>query len=42
LASRIGLFKDGRLVALDTPGEFARSTEPEAQAFLETLKEARG
>jgi len=38
LASRIGLFKDGRLVALDTPREFARSTEPEAQAFLETLK----
>jgi osmoprotectant transport system ATP-binding protein len=38
LASRIGLFKDGRLVALDTPGEFARSTEPEAQAFLETLR----
>ena len=37
LASRIGLFKDGHLVALDTPGEFARSTEPEAQAFLETL-----
>ena len=43
LASRIGLFKDGRLVALDTPREFARSTEPEAQAFLETLKsEVRG
>jgi osmoprotectant transport system ATP-binding protein len=37
LASRIGLFKDGRLVALDTPREFARSTEPEAQAFLKTL-----
>jgi osmoprotectant transport system ATP-binding protein len=37
LASRIGLFKDGHLIALDTPGEFARSTEPEAQAFLETL-----
>ena len=39
LASRIGLFKDGRLVALDTPGEFARSTEPEAQAFLKTMND---
>jgi osmoprotectant transport system ATP-binding protein len=37
LASRIGLFKDGQLIALDTPHEFARSTEPEAQAFLQTL-----
>ena len=39
LASRIGLFKDGRLVALATPGEFARSTEPEAQAFLKTMND---
>ncbi len=38
LASRIGLFKDGQLVALDTPDAFTHSTEPEAQAFLETLE----
>jgi osmoprotectant transport system ATP-binding protein len=38
LASRIGLFKDGRLVALDAPAAFARSTEPEARAFLKTLE----
>ena len=41
LASRIGLFKDGRLVALDTPPAFARSQEPEARAFLETMKDER-
>jgi len=39
LASRIGLFKDGRLVALDTPSEFAESQEPEARAFLETMND---
>jgi osmoprotectant transport system ATP-binding protein len=38
LASRIGLFKDGRLVALDTPDDFARSTDTEARAFLKTLE----
>src|SRR5438128_8285592 len=37
-ASRIGLFKDGRLVALDTPREFARSDDTEARAFLNTLE----
>jgi len=41
LASRIGLFKDGRLVALDTPSAFAESEEPEARAFLETMKDER-
>ena len=41
LASRIGLFKDGRLVALDTPSAFAESEEPEARAFLETMKVER-
>jgi osmoprotectant transport system ATP-binding protein len=39
LASRIGLFKDGRLVALDTPDDFARSTDTEARAFLKTMNE---
>ncbi|HSE97763.1 MAG TPA: ATP-binding cassette domain-containing protein [Blastocatellia bacterium] len=37
LASRIGLFKDGRLVELATPDEFYRSAEPEARAFIESL-----
>ncbi len=37
LASRIGLFKDGRLVELAAPDEFARSESAEAKAFLETL-----
>jgi osmoprotectant transport system ATP-binding protein len=37
LATRIGLFKDGRMVALDTPDEFARSSEPEARAFVDSL-----
>ena len=39
LASRIGLFKDGRLVVLDTPEEFRRSDDPEAQAFLQTMND---
>jgi osmoprotectant transport system ATP-binding protein len=38
LASRIGLFKDGRLVVLAAPAEFAASDDPEAKAFLETLR----
>jgi osmoprotectant transport system ATP-binding protein len=37
LASRIGLMQDGRLVVLDTPQEFAKSTHPEAQTFLRTM-----
>ncbi|HET9529827.1 MAG TPA: ATP-binding cassette domain-containing protein [Blastocatellia bacterium] len=39
LASRIGLFKDGRLVELAPPYEFASSDEPEARAFIESLGE---
>jgi osmoprotectant transport system ATP-binding protein len=39
LASRIGLFKDGRLVELATPPEFARSGNPEAKAFNQSLGE---
>ncbi|HEU4386448.1 MAG TPA: ATP-binding cassette domain-containing protein [Blastocatellia bacterium] len=39
LASRIGLFKDGRLVELAPPNEFARSTEPEANAFIESMSD---
>ncbi|HEX8184843.1 MAG TPA: ATP-binding cassette domain-containing protein [Blastocatellia bacterium] len=42
LASRIGLFKDGRLVALSAPAEFAASDDPEAKAFIETMKDERG
>ncbi|WP_245940077.1 ATP-binding cassette domain-containing protein [Stenomitos frigidus] len=38
LASRIGLMQDGRLVVLETPEEFLRSSEPEAQTFLKTLR----
>jgi len=34
LASRIGLFKGGRLVELQTPSAFAHSSLPEAKAFL--------
>ena len=39
LATRIGLFKDGRLVELATPQGFRRSTEPEARAFIDSLQE---
>ena len=38
LASRIGLFKEGRLVVLASPSEFAASDDPEAKAFLETME----
>jgi osmoprotectant transport system ATP-binding protein len=38
LASRIGLFKDGRLVELAPPQAFAQSDHPEARAFIETMK----
>jgi len=38
LASRIGLFQDGRLVELATPSEFARSNNPEAEAFNRALR----
>ena len=37
LASRIGLFKDGHLVELGTPPEFAASNDPEARAFNESV-----
>jgi osmoprotectant transport system ATP-binding protein len=40
LASRIGLFKEGRLVELAPPAEFSRSAVPEAKAFMESLKES--
>jgi osmoprotectant transport system ATP-binding protein len=39
LAARIGLFKDGRLIAAETPAEFAKSNDPEARAFVETMKD---
>jgi osmoprotectant transport system ATP-binding protein len=39
LASRIGLFKDGRLVVLAAPDEFARSDDAEAKAFIETMND---
>jgi osmoprotectant transport system ATP-binding protein len=39
LATRIGLFKDGRLVQLAEPREFLQSTDPEARAFAESLEE---
>ena len=34
LASRIGLFREGRLIELATPDDFRRSSDPEALAFL--------
>lgn len=37
LASRIGLMQDGHLVEVNTPQEFLKSQQPEAQAFLECL-----
>jgi osmoprotectant transport system ATP-binding protein len=37
LASRIGLFKDGQLVVLATPDEFAASEDQEAKAFNESM-----
>jgi osmoprotectant transport system ATP-binding protein len=39
LASRIGLFKDGHVVELATPEEFAASSDPEARAFNESMRE---
>jgi osmoprotectant transport system ATP-binding protein len=39
LATRIGLFKDGRLVELSAPEEFARSTDSEAKAFMAGITE---
>jgi len=38
LASRIGLFKDGHLIVLATPDEFAAATDPEAKAFNESMQ----
>jgi len=38
LASRIGLFKDGHLIELATPEQFAASTDPEARAFNESME----
>ncbi|HKP85166.1 MAG TPA: ATP-binding cassette domain-containing protein [Blastocatellia bacterium] len=38
LASRIGLFKDGRLVVLASPDEFTLSDDAEARAFIESLR----
>jgi osmoprotectant transport system ATP-binding protein len=37
LASRIGLFKDGRLIELATPDQFAASSHPEARAFNDSM-----
>jgi osmoprotectant transport system ATP-binding protein len=39
LATRIGLFKDGRLVELATARDFRQSPEPEARAFMDSLQE---
>jgi osmoprotectant transport system ATP-binding protein len=42
LASRIGLFKDGRLVVMAAPSEFLASDDAEAKAFIETMSDERG
>ena len=39
LATRIGLFQDGRLVELAAPERFARSEHPEARAFNQSLED---
>ena len=39
LASRIGLFQNGRLVELSAPSEFLQSPHDEARAFLKTMQE---
>jgi osmoprotectant transport system ATP-binding protein len=39
LATRIGLFKGGRLVQLAAPQQFLESSDPEARAFVESLEE---
>lgn len=38
LGSRIGLMHAGQVVLLETPEGFLQSTEPHAQAYLETLR----
>ncbi|HMG32787.1 MAG TPA: ATP-binding cassette domain-containing protein [Blastocatellia bacterium] len=38
LASRIGLFKDGHLIALTSTEEFLKLDDPEARAFVETMQ----
>jgi osmoprotectant transport system ATP-binding protein len=38
LASRIGLFKDGQLIELATPEQFAASTDSEARAFNKSIE----
>jgi len=40
LASRIGLFKDGRLVELAEPEPFAESNNAEARAFIQSMESA--
>ncbi|MBZ5534644.1 MAG: ATP-binding cassette domain-containing protein [Acidobacteriia bacterium] len=37
LGSRIGLFKDGHLIEMQTPDEFAHSQVPEAKAFIDSM-----
>jgi putative ABC transport system ATP-binding protein len=41
LASRIALLESGRLVAVYTPEEFLRATEPEARKFVASLQSSR-
>jgi len=38
LATRVGLFQEGRLVALAPPEEFARAEHPEARLFNQSLQ----
>jgi osmoprotectant transport system ATP-binding protein len=40
LASRIGLFKDGHLVEMAEPEQFAKSSDTEAKAFIQSMESA--
>ena len=42
LATRIGLFKNGRLIVLASPEEFAQADDSEARAFIETMRQDSG
>ncbi|MGB7622542.1 MAG: ATP-binding cassette domain-containing protein [Terriglobia bacterium] len=42
LGSRIGLFKDGHLIEIQSPAEFTHSSVPEVRAFMDSLGQKPG